>query len=706
MRIIPYFFIIAFTFSTTFSYGGKIDRAFEALEIYNYFKAKELFQKLEENKPSVAKFGLSIIYYRNDNPFHNLDSAYAKIVKSTSFFNQIKERKLKKYCEFNFDYSAIIEMRAKISAALFQRAVFRNTENDFIVFLSKNPWSNDYKSAVHKRDSLAFITAKKGNQSGDYKLFIKKYPNAVFFQQAQQLFYEKQYAEATQDKTITNYALFVKKHPESPYNKTAQNKVFELSCAPNTVKAYKNFIQKYPTNTNLNKAWHLLYRRYLTDFSTQRIIAFEKDFPNYPFKDELLADKNLVNKLFLPYNKEEKWGYINQAGKFVIAPKYDGVGYFKNGIAIVSLNEKLGYINKRGENIVEPQFDEVAAFHNGLAVFKKDELYGLIDQTGVILLEPIFKDISFSNENLFFAKKDSLYACYNAKAKQQLSPCYTGVTAFKNGKAIVAKKSGWGIIDSLGKTVVPFQFEKIQSLAINFLAEKDNYTYFLSPLGDTLFFADSVEVSAFSEGFALIFKNHKIGVINQNGEMVVDFKFDDYPNAAVFGLFKNGHAKMYDAPSERFGLIDTLGNWSISPQFKNISFYSEIIAAKRYKYWEYWTAASTHRKWTIKFANAESFIGPSAVVIDENKYGLFGKDGQFILPAIYDEIIEIHPSLFRLKDSLGYIISDKFGKIKLKEHFDRINLVAKNILRLNKNKKLSYYLIKEERLITIKDDKL
>ena len=49
----------------------KINSAFEALEVYNYFKAKKLFEKKVDNKIVAAPYGLSLIYGRNDNPFYN-----------------------------------------------------------------------------------------------------------------------------------------------------------------------------------------------------------------------------------------------------------------------------------------------------------------------------------------------------------------------------------------------------------------------------------------------------------------------------------------------------------------------------------------------------------------------------------------------------------------------------------------------------------
>ena len=64
--------------------GNKISDAYEALSIYDYFKAKQLFYKSLPKYPAEASFGLAIIFNRNDNPFSDLDSSakYISVCKT------------------------------------------------------------------------------------------------------------------------------------------------------------------------------------------------------------------------------------------------------------------------------------------------------------------------------------------------------------------------------------------------------------------------------------------------------------------------------------------------------------------------------------------------------------------------------------------------------------------------------------------------
>lgn len=58
-----------------------------------------------------------------------------------------------------------------------------------------------------------------------------------------------------------------------------------------------------------------------------------------------------------PAKRDEKWGYVNSAGNFVIPPQFERAEPFSEGYAAVSTDgEKLGYINKEGKMVIEPKY--------------------------------------------------------------------------------------------------------------------------------------------------------------------------------------------------------------------------------------------------------------------------------------------------------------------------------------------------------------
>jgi len=65
-----------------------------------------------------------------------------------------------------------------------------------------------------------------------------------------------------------------------------------------------------------------------------------------------------------------KYLHIDKTGKVVIdCGKYDGVGSFKDGLAIVYLKDLgWGFINHAGKEVISPQFEQAGNFSEGLAV--------------------------------------------------------------------------------------------------------------------------------------------------------------------------------------------------------------------------------------------------------------------------------------------------------------------------------------------------
>lgn len=52
--------------------------------------------------------------------------------------------------------------------------------------------------------------------------------------------------------------------------------------------------------------------------------------------------------------KQGKWGLIDKGGNEILAPRFDHIEPFKDGIARVHEGRRIGYINRAGKFIWEP----------------------------------------------------------------------------------------------------------------------------------------------------------------------------------------------------------------------------------------------------------------------------------------------------------------------------------------------------------------
>ena len=108
--------------------------------------------------------------------------------------------------------------------------------------------------------------------------------------------------------------------------------------------------------------------------------------------------------------KEAKWGYINQAGDVEIPLTYKSVWGFIDGLAKVqTFDNKMGFIDTDGNWIIEPTFDEVTEFSEDRAVFRNGINYGFIDKRGKVIIPAEYERAYSFKNGLAKVKLDNKY---------------------------------------------------------------------------------------------------------------------------------------------------------------------------------------------------------------------------------------------------------------------------------------------------------
>ena len=88
----------------------------------------------------------------------------------------------------------------------------------------------------------------------------------------------------------------------------------------------------------------------------------------------------------------DKYGYKDEKGKEVIAPKYDLAYGVEEGMAAVRLNGKYGYVDQKGKEVIHPKYDHTWKFVGGYAAVKLGDKYGFIDKSGREVIPLIYEN--------------------------------------------------------------------------------------------------------------------------------------------------------------------------------------------------------------------------------------------------------------------------------------------------------------------------
>lgn len=194
-------------------------------------------------------------------------------------------------------------------------------------------------------------------------------------------------------------------------------------------------------------------------------------------------------------NDDDNWRFINTTGKLVIPYSYSRrPSRFMAGLARVENKEgRFGFINKENQVVISPQYEFATCFYKGYALVRQSYNHPvlLIDSSATVVAS-FPKDISYIDNARppigIFGNEEKEYPFYVSETLQQL---------IDEGKGIFKKGGNYGLVDNKGKIVLDFRYQ------------------YLSDFHNDKMFAHKSE-------FINNSTRHEYGIINENGELVVE----------------------------------------------------------------------------------------------------------------------------------------------------------------------------------------
>ncbi|MBL0049661.1 MAG: WG repeat-containing protein [Bacteroidetes bacterium] len=317
--------------------------------------------------------------------------------------------------------------------------------------------------------------------------------------------------------------------------------------------------------------------------------------------------------LLIPVQSDEKWGYIDKQGKYVVNPQFKSAYLITDGIAVVESSEgKFGYIGEDGKYIINPIYKFASNFSEGLA---------------------------------FVASENGFPTCINKKGETQFvlkDASLVGV--FNDGLAYIQVKEKYGFIDNTGKTVINPQFDVSNQFSDGLAAvankkdkDADKVWGYIDKLGKIIINPQFKTAGDFKDGKALVGDGKKFGYIDKKGLYIINPQFDEA------SIFSEGLAGIKQG--ETWGFINTEGKIVINPQFEAISSFKNGLAAVRSGK-ENWGYIDKEGKFAInpQFKAAGEFFGDYAPVVSGDKIGLIDKQGKYVVNPQFSDIFSNYMS--------------------------------------------------------------
>jgi len=234
-----------------------------------------------------------------------------------------------------------------------------------------------------------------------------------------------------------------------------------------------------------------------------------------------------------------KWGLVNEKGETILAPSFELILPFSNGVAIYNVGGEAVY------NLCEEECED-PVFYNC-----DGGKWGLLDITGKKVTEASFDRIIPFGDN-FIAKQGDTYGLINGKG-ETLYPFQLTFNFEDNGymiektnsRSLKAIETGRaGVLGNTGKWIINPHYEDVD-------------------------IKNEESPDSFHEGFVLIKQNNKWSAINREG-IVHESAFEKLEH------FSNGFAAfMQDG---KWGFIDQTGAIAVQPVYASVRSFQGNVA--------------------------------------------------------------------------------------------------------------------------------
>jgi hypothetical protein len=357
---------------------------------------------------------------------------------------------------------------------------------------------------------------------------------------------------------------------------------------------------------------------------------------NFVIKPHL--DIQRVERGIVIYQSKEGVGAkLLASQKDIIAPTHSKVEIVGDLIRITESGATSGYINRSGEFVIAPQFSNVWEFSNGKAIVQQKEKYVYIDKTGKITGEVPEDKLPYADptSSAMYAWSDesgkfgftksgeeglAIPARYDFATSFEGNIARVNIGATLNEDAYMHEGGKWGLIDTQGNAIIPVTYELILPF-VNNLARFNsggmgNYTLCEAECAEEVYYG--------CEG-------GKWGILNSKGEVIVEAKYD---RLIPFG--KNYLALEADS----FGIIDERGNLLYPFQL----YVNYLKASEQNKA----GVMGTDGKWIVPasfddinlsdYKQSSPFTEGLVLAKSGNFWGAVDASAQFVIPATYEEM--------------------------------------------------------------------
>lgn len=322
---------------TAQSLWGQINKAEKLLKVGDTEGAIAAYEKdlSRPNKVPIVYTALAKIYADSTQEPYNLKEAYNSIVGAQEGLKALNSKEKERLRKQEISSFYLKTTEKQLLLRVLDLVHKEDKELTYNTFLTTYPsatlaqqqqvkkWRNEaaYKVALNKKQYTETARLYKAYKTDYQKLtpkyfrllelrmfefFIAEKSWAMFYGFAD-LYPENPYVKEERNALnyiqlqkaggIPEYQEYTKNNRQSLYFNLAEIRLMEMTLQGTNILHYDYFVRNHSTAKNIGQLWKRFYSVYKTERGSKSILSFEKQYPKFPFKDLLEADKKKLNKV-------------------------------------------------------------------------------------------------------------------------------------------------------------------------------------------------------------------------------------------------------------------------------------------------------------------------------------------------------------------------------------------------------------------------
>jgi hypothetical protein len=245
--------------------------------------------------------------------------------------------------------------------------------------------------------------------------------------------------------------------------------------------------------------------------------------------DSLDASIEMLEDGFFSYQYEEKKGLAHCETGRILPPVYEAFSSTRTGwVEVVDTNGGKQWIDKNGQELL-PRTMQSIQWNNGFYLTKRNDLWGLYDSGGNCLFTNSWAQQKYWSLGIYELINNHKKGLYIVQTGELLQEDFERIRLFNSRILELRYTDGSkGLLDATGRLFFRIKAEEISPIGYDFYKYKQGDAYGIIRANTSFKITPKYQyIGAFSERVALVCRDSKCGIINQNGEEVLPLIYEE-----------------------------------------------------------------------------------------------------------------------------------------------------------------------------------